>query len=117
MTIEGFENPFIQHLSSKNRWVKLANRIPWNSIVSVYNKQMRNDSTGASHINGRVVLGLLMIKHMCNLSDEETMLQIQENVHMKYLSATPPSVLNQLQCYPVCSNPEAPMRWGNEFNQ
>ena len=84
LTIEGFENPFVQHLSSKNRWVILANRIPWDSIVSVYNKQMRNDSTGASHINGRVVLGSLMIKHMCNLSDEETMLQIQENVYMQY---------------------------------
>lgn len=81
LTIEGFENPFVQHLSSKNRWVILANRIPWDSIVSVYNKQMRNDSTGASHINGRVVLGSLMIKHMCNLSDEETILQIQENVY------------------------------------
>jgi hypothetical protein len=59
----------------------LANHIPLDNIVNVYNKQMRNDSTGARHINGRVVFGSLMIKHMCNLSDDEIMLQIQENVY------------------------------------
>jgi transposase, IS5 family len=84
LTIDGFESPFSNHLNSDNRWVRLAQKIPWDSVVSVYDKQMRNDVTGASHINGRVVLGSLMIKHMCNLSDEETMMQIQENIYMQY---------------------------------
>jgi transposase, IS5 family len=84
LTIDGFESPFSNHLNSDNRWVRLAQKIPWDSVVSVYDKQMRNDVTGASHINGRVVLGSLIIKHMCNLSDEETMMQIQENMYMQY---------------------------------
>jgi IS5 family transposase len=84
LTIEGFETPFQQKLKSDNRWVQLANKIPWDDIVSIYDKQMRNSVTGASHINGRVILGALMIKHLSNLSDEETMLQIQENMYMQY---------------------------------
>lgn len=84
LTLSGFETPYSQHLDPENRWVLLAHRIPWDAIVSVYDKQMRNNETGASHINGRVVIGSLVIKHMCNLSDEETILQIQENMYMQY---------------------------------
>lgn len=84
LTLAGFETPFVQHLSAENRWVRLAQQIPWDPIVSIYDKQMNNSVTGASHINGRVVIGALVIKHMCNLSDEETILQIQENMYMQY---------------------------------
>lgn len=84
MTLDGFETPFSQQLSKQNRWVILAHLVPWDEIVGVYEKVMRNNSTGASSINPRVVLGSLMIKHLCNLSDEETILQIQENMYMQY---------------------------------
>lgn len=84
LTLEGFETPFSQQLHPQNRWIILAHRIPWDDIVSVYDKLMRNDKTGAGHINGRVIIGSLVIKHMCNLSDEETLLQIQENMYMQY---------------------------------
>jgi len=82
--LEGFESPFSQKLSATNRWVRLSKQIPWDSIVNVYTKQLNNKTTGAGNVNGRVVLGALMIKHMCNLSDEETILQIQENMYMQY---------------------------------
>ena len=84
LTLDGFETPFEQKLDSTNRWVKLAKQIPWDAIVTVYDQQMRNATTGASHINPRVILGSLMIKHLCNLSDAETLLQIQENMYMQY---------------------------------
>ena len=84
LTLEGFETPFVQKLSAENRWVRLAHHIPWDDIVRVYDKQMRNGVTGASHVNGRVVIGALVIKHICDLSDEETILQIQENMYMQY---------------------------------
>jgi len=45
---------------------------------------MNNERTGAGGINPRVVLGALIIKHICNLSDRETVLQIQENMYMQY---------------------------------
>ena len=82
--LEGFETPFSQKLSASNRWVQLSDQLPWDSIVNVYTKQLNNKTTGASNVNGRVVLGALMIKHISNLSDEETILQIQENMYMQY---------------------------------
>jgi hypothetical protein len=82
--IPGFETPFAQHLSTINRWVVLASNIPWDSLVSVYQNQMHNTLTGADGINPRVAIGAIIIKHMCGFSDEETVLQIQENMYMQY---------------------------------
>jgi hypothetical protein len=79
-----FEMPFSESLSPDNRWVILASKIPWDVLVNIYLKQMRNDSTGASGINPRVALGALIIKHICDLSDRETIQQIRENVYMQY---------------------------------
>ncbi len=84
LILAGFETPFDNKLEKSNRWVKLANQIPWDSIVNVYSQALCNQTTGASNINPRVVLGCIMIKHMCNLSDEETILQLQENMYMQY---------------------------------
>lgn len=82
--LEGFETPFSRNLRSDNRWVKLAHQIPWDILVDTYQKQLKNDSTGASSINPRVVIGSMIIKHMCDLSDRDTILLIQENVYMQY---------------------------------
>ena len=84
LTIEGFETPIAQKLDSRNRWAVLGRLIPWDDIVGIYLKVMRNSEMGASGINPRVALGALIIKHLANLSDEETILQIQENMYMQY---------------------------------
>src|ERR1043166_886803 len=81
LRLPGFETPFHQHLNPTNRWVVLAGRIPWDSLVSVYRSQMHNDQTGASGINPRIALGAIIIKHICDLSDEQTILHIQENIY------------------------------------
>ncbi len=83
-TLVGFESPFSNHLSPCNRWVVLSHKIPWDALVNVYQKQMNNSDTGADGINPRVVIGSLIIKHMCDLSDRETVQQIQENMYMQY---------------------------------
>lgn len=83
-TLEGFESPFCKHLNAGNRWVVLANKIPWDSLVNVYQKQLHNSQTGADGINPRVAIGSLIIKHICDLSDRETVQQIQENMYMQY---------------------------------
>jgi hypothetical protein len=82
--LPGFETPFAQQLNPLNRWVVLAGQIPWDSLVNVYQKQMHNSQTGADGINARVVIGAVIIKHMCGFSDRETVLQIQENMYMQY---------------------------------
>jgi transposase, IS5 family len=74
LTLSGFETQFSQHIDPENRWVVLCHRIPWDVVYShnsVYDKQMRNNETGTSHINGHVVIHSLMIKHMCNLGSPE----------------------------------------------
>ncbi len=52
-------------------------------VVWIHCKQMHNAKTGASSINPRVILGSLIIKHICNLSDRETVEQIRENIYMQ----------------------------------
>lgn len=84
LTIEGFETPFARKLRKDNRWVELADKLPWDILVQAYQRQMRNDETGADGINPRVVIGAMIIKHMCDLSDREAVLQIQENMYMQY---------------------------------
>lgn len=83
-TIVGFETPFAQKLNPTNRWVVLADKLPWDTLVGIYIKQMNNEKTGADGINPRVAIGSMIIKHICNLSDRETVLQIQENMYMQY---------------------------------
>lgn len=84
LTLEGFETPFEQTLNPKNRWVVLANLIPWDEICNLYLKHVGVSTTGRPPINPRVVIGSVIIKHMCNLDDRETVDQISENVYMQY---------------------------------
>ncbi len=84
LTLAGFESPFTNQLLSTNRWVILSNSIPWDALVSTYNRQLGNKFTGAGSINPRVAIGALIIKHLCDISDRETILQIQENMYMQF---------------------------------
>ena len=82
--LEGFESPFSRALNPSNRWVRLAHKMPWDTLVSIYQNQLNNSQTGADGINPRVAIGAIIIKHICDLSDRETVLQIQENMYMQY---------------------------------
>jgi transposase, IS5 family len=83
LTICGFETPFDQLLTRENRWVKLSQLIPWDKIVGQYDHQFKS-TEGREPISGRIILGAVIIKHMLNLTDRETVLQIQENMFMQY---------------------------------
>jgi hypothetical protein len=83
LTICGFETPFDQLLTRENRWVKLSGLIPWDKIVRQYDQQFKSIE-GREPISGRIVLGAVIIKHMLDLTDRETILQIQENMFMQY---------------------------------
>ncbi len=76
LTFVTFESPFSQKLPANNRWVQLAENIPWDDIIDVYNRQLNNTKTGASNINPRVVIGALMVKHLLNLINRDTILAI-----------------------------------------
>ena len=84
LTIVGFETPFSKNLDVNNRWVILAKKIPWDSLANIYSKQLNNNDKGADGINPRVIIGSLIIKHLCDFSDRETINAIQENIYMQY---------------------------------
>ena len=88
LILEGFETPFAQKLYKDNRWIKMSNNIPWDRIVNIYNTKCVHEG-GRPPISGRIILGALMIKHLCNISDRETILQIQENPYLQYFIGYP----------------------------
>jgi hypothetical protein len=71
-------------LPTNNRWIHLAENISWDDIIQVYNRQLNNNSTGASNINPRLVIGPPMVKHFLNLIDRDSILAIQENYTIQY---------------------------------
>ena len=84
LSLNCFKTPFEQHLNFKNRWVALAKLIPWDEVCNLYLKHVGVSDTGRPPLNPRVVLGSLIIKHICNLDDRETVDQISENIYMQY---------------------------------
>ena len=83
LKIEGFDSPFTRKMNPGNRWVKLAHVIPWDQLVNEYIKAMRDDN-GRPGVDARVVIGSLIIKHICGFSDEQTVEHIAENIYMQY---------------------------------
>jgi len=84
LTIDGFVSPFAQQLDPTNRWVELSHLIPWDEICNLYLKHVKISTTGRPALNPRIVLGALIIKHLGNLDDRETVIQITENMYMQY---------------------------------
>jgi len=84
LTLEAFKSPFERELNPNNRWVVLAGLIPWDEISSLYFKNVPASNTGRPALNPRIVIGSLIIKHMCNLDDREAVDQIAENIYMQY---------------------------------
>lgn len=84
LTLSGFESPFYEQLDAGNRWVQLSKQIPWDDLVSIYQKRNVQKPTGRPSLNPRVAIGAVIIKHLCNLDDRETVSQITENMYMQY---------------------------------
>lgn len=83
LSIFEFKTPFDQELSVDNRWVKLASVVPWEAFANLYISMM-DTNQGRPGISPRIILGALIIKHKENLSDENTILAIQENIYMQF---------------------------------
>lgn len=51
-------------LSKSNRWVKLADNLPWDKIEKEYNKRLRNRHNGAGNKPARMIVGAFIVKHV-----------------------------------------------------
>ena len=71
----------LERLPKTNRWVQMGDSLPWTEYEKVYNKQLKNDTVGASNRPGRMVIAALIIKNKIGLYDEETNIAIKENVY------------------------------------
>lgn len=83
-----FKTPFENHLAPDNRWVKMAEIVPWDDFANVIQKRM-SKQRGRGSIDLRVVIGALLVKYIMNLPDEETIRYIQENIYVQYFVGLP----------------------------
>ncbi len=83
ISAENFEFPFSLKLSSDNRWVILANLIPWAEFEQEYSSSFSVEM-GAPAKPFRMALGALIIKEKLGISDRETVEQIKENPYLQY---------------------------------
>lgn len=83
LSIEQFQTPFQLSLDINNRWVKLAKKMPWDKLASIYHKTLSNDQ-GAPAIDARVVIGAFVVKHKMKFDDRETIEYIRENMYVQY---------------------------------
>ena len=82
-TLPGFETPFQTTLDKNNRWVKLSDCMPWDELAEGYYQKL-SVKQGRPAKDARLVIGAVIIKHKLCLSDEETVMQIQENPYLQY---------------------------------
>lgn len=83
LSFEDFYLPFGGKLSDENRWVKLAELIPWEAFESSYAEQF-SERQGAPAKSFRMALGALIIKERLGTTDGETVEQIRENPYLQY---------------------------------
>ena len=77
ITIEEFKTPFEIKLDRENRWVKLADMIPWDDLADVYYQSL-SKKYGPPAIDARIVIGAMIVKHKLTLDDREAIETIQE---------------------------------------
>ena len=80
---ENFELPVAVKLSPDNRWVIMAELIPWAEFEAEYAKKF-SERMGAPAKPFRMALGALIIKEKLGISDRETVEQIRENPCLQY---------------------------------
>ena len=80
---ENFEMPFSGKLSPDNRWVIMAELIPWAEFEEKYAENF-SETMGAIAKPFRMALGALIIKEKLGVTDRETVEQIKENPYLQY---------------------------------
>ena len=83
ISIAEFAMPFEAKLDENNRWVVLSGVIPWDKFAELYYKNFPS-RRGAPTKDARMVLGVVIIKHMLKLDDIGVIEIIQENPYMQY---------------------------------
>lgn len=79
-----FYLPFGGRLSASNRWVRLAQMIPWEQFEESYAANLSQSGHGPPALSVRMALASLIIKERLGVADEECVEQIRENPYLQY---------------------------------
>lgn len=88
ISLADFKQPVGMNLKESNRWVKKAQTIPWPEIEKRYAALFTNRKGNVAKPL-RLALGACIIQAEYGYSDEETVLQIQENPYLQYFCGYP----------------------------
>src|SRR3989338_3653128 len=69
--------PYGGKLDAENRWLKIANLIPWQKLEEKY--AVSFSDRGRPATPARLAVGLFLLKHMSGKSDEEVVMELLEN--------------------------------------
>jgi len=83
LTFSEFILPFSGALNGNNRWIKLANMLPWDELVSIYARSL-SEGMGRPTQDLRIELGSLIIQELMDWDDREVIDQIEENPYLQY---------------------------------
>lgn len=83
MTLDNFKLPFGGKLDSKNRWVKLVDLIPWDTVEVQYAENFSKEN-GPTAKPARMAFGAIIIQKRLGTTDQETLDQITENPYLQY---------------------------------
>ncbi len=76
--------PFEFTPDPNNRWVRLADLVPWEELELLSGYRNHFGSTGNPALPFRVAFGALLVQGRQRLTDEETVEQIRENPYIQY---------------------------------
>ena len=83
-----FNQPMGLHMNPDNRWIKMADRIPWDEFEIKY-AELFPSGTGNVAKPLRMALGALIIQTKFQFSDRELVEQITENPYLQYFIGFP----------------------------
>lgn len=71
------------NLNPENRWVKLADIIPWEVVEDVYAKNFPSNM-GRKAYSSRVAFGAILVKDIMKVTDQELVYLVSENPYLQY---------------------------------
>ena len=86
---DDFFLPFAGKLDKRNKWVQLAQLIPWSQLEEKYADHFSKKKHGQIAYSVRMALGALIISQMRDLSDRELVEEIPENIYYQYFLGLP----------------------------
>ncbi len=83
-----FNQPMGLHMNPNNRWVKMADSVPWD-VFEKKDSRLFKAKTGNVAKPVRMALGAFMIQTKFQYSDRELVEQITENPYLQYFIGLP----------------------------